>query len=111
MWYGVVHMQQIQLFIADDINEFAGKGSFVWSKLKEGVVKNCDLVIKEIFRKEIEPYGLTISYKMHFMPFSCEGLAKFCCNNPASSKGGITNNTNFHRLKFMPQSYENFYQI
>src|SRR6185437_5188736 len=93
---GIMHVQYIKLFETNDIYQPAGQRQFVWRKIKQRVVRNRNLVVKQIFRKQVEPCRLIISYKVYLVASIGKALAKLRGYNPASAEGWVTNYSDFH---------------
>src|SRR3546814_17250641 len=69
------------------------------SDLEQRVFGYRYLMIVEVFRKEIQPGGLAVGDKVNLVPVGSQCFAQFRSDYTASTKGGITYDTDFHVLQ------------
>jgi hypothetical protein len=96
-WHNV-HAVYVQLFKSHHINQATCQGKFIGRKIKKRVIGYRNLVVKQIFGKEVEPGGLVISYKVYLVAAVGQGFAKLGGYNPAAAKGWVTNYSDFHLM-------------
>jgi hypothetical protein len=92
----IMHMEEIQLFIFDNIHELACQGSVIRRVIKKRVFLRIDFVEKYILTEMGEPCGSLVGDKVDLMTFGCQRKPELCSHNTAASVGRIANNSNTH---------------
>ena len=91
-------MQQVELITFHDIDHFARECRFVGFMLEQRILQHTHFMKKDVLREVIEPDWLTVADEMHFMPALCQAFSQFGGYYTAAAKGGITNDTNIHKM-------------
>src|SRR5687768_4886654 len=92
----IVHMQQVDLVVNYYIDHCTGQGSFIWGIIEEGICRYTNFVIKNICVEFAESYRLLVGYEVYQVPLISQSLSQFCCQYSATTKCGVTNNSDSH---------------
>lgn len=46
---GIVHVQEVQAFVAGHVYHFTGEYQFVWGVVKQGILVYTDFVVEDVF--------------------------------------------------------------
>jgi hypothetical protein len=71
-------------------------------------------VVKDIGIKNVKPNRLLVSDEVHLMSFVGQRFAQFGCQNTATTKSWVTNNSNTHKLitdKVVKAASNNYFGI
>src|SRR5690606_38873102 len=98
---GIMHMQHVEFLETDHIHQLARQCEFVRREVEQWIFGYRHLVVIEVFRKEIQSGGLAVGDEMNLVPVGSQSLAQFRSDYTASTKGGITYDTDLHVLPFV----------
>ena len=96
---GVVHVQQVQSFMAGHVHHFTGEHQLVRRVVKQGVLVDAYLVVEDVFSERTQPHGLVVGDEMHLVSFVCQCLAQLGGHHATPAKGGVANDSDFHASK------------
>src|SRR6187200_611944 len=96
MRYGIMDMEQIQLFILDDIDQLTGQRSVIWGIIKQWVLLCIHFMEKNIFLEMVKSDRALIRDKMNLMTFGGQGQAKFSCYYTGTTVGRVTHYSYTH---------------
>src|SRR6056297_1443018 len=102
---GVVNMQYVKLLELDQVYHYVGQRQIVWRILKKRIAAQINFMKRDVCPECVEPCRARIAQDMELMPFVCEPFCKFRCNNTATAKGWIANNSNVHKCNFYPVKF------
>lgn len=92
----VVDVQQFELFVASDVNNFACQRERVKLVLHERIAWNFDLVEANVLPKPIQARWQRIRDEVHAPATRSQCHPKLGCNDPTTTVGWIADNANVH---------------
>ncbi len=90
-------VQQVQIVVLHNFHQFTSEDEFIRRILEEWVVRDRDLMVKDIGPDASQPHGLVISNEVHLMPRLRQADSQFSCHYPTPTESGIKNDSDFHR--------------